>query len=320
MIDIKFINWSENSIIIWMDSVTQLFQKSEVSDFVTIFMGIVVEAFPFVVIGVLVSVLFGLFVKEDLLYKLLPKNRILSHMVLSLTGVLMPVCECGNVPVVRRFLQKKLNVSHAVTFLLAAPILNPITLWSTAEAFNYDRSVLLIRGVGAFLIANMVGLVLSFTKDQKKYLKEEFYHEFCSHDHAHNKNRVEEGLQIFQSEFIQVMKMMIFGASVAAASQVFIPREVIVSIGTSPVLSIVAMIVLAFIVSICANVDAFFALSYANTFTMGALLSFLLFGPMVDIKILSMLKTTFTNKLLIQMSAMVALSSFLVGLLVNLFY
>lgn len=120
-----------------MNMITEYITRPQVSDFLTIFIGIVVEAFPFVILGVLVSVIFGVFVKDDVIYKYLPKNRILSHMMLSLSGIFMPVCECGNVPVVRRFLQKGLGVSHAVTFLLAAPTLNPITLWSTAESLQF---------------------------------------------------------------------------------------------------------------------------------------------------------------------------------------
>lgn len=80
------------------------------------------------------------------------------------------------------------------------------------------------------------------------------------------------------------------------------------------------MILLAFVVSICANVDAFFALSYANTFTMGSLIAFMVFGPMVDIKILSMLRTTFTPRFLFLMTLMVTVSTFLLGITVNFFY
>lgn len=298
----------------------EILLNPKLSDFITIFVGIVVEAFPFVIIGVLVSVIFGVFVSDQLIYKIIPKNRILSHLMLSFTGVFMPVCECGNVPVVRRFLQKKLDVSHSVTFLLAAPIINPITLWSTAEAFNFDRNVMVIRGLGALFIANFVGLYFSYNKNQRELLTEDFYNEFCAHDHSEESGKLGQSLNIFHTEFLQVMRMMIFGAAIAAASQTLIPREIIVSIGSSPILSIIAMMILAFLVSICANVDAFFALSYANTFTMGAIISFLLFGPMIDIKILSMLKTTFTAKMLLQLSTIVALLSFIIGLIVNIFY
>lgn len=213
---------TNSCIIDRMDRISEFLQQPHISDFVTIFMGIVVEAFPFVVLGTIVSVIFGVFVGDEYIYRFLPKNRVASHIMLSLSGIFMPVCECRNVPVVRRFMQKGLGLSHAITFLLAAPILNPITLWSTAEAFNFDHRVVVIRAVGAFVIANMIGLIFSYSKDQKIYLTEEFEHEYCAHDHSHSDSKFRKSIDIFLEEFMNIMKMMIFGAAIAAAIQVFL--------------------------------------------------------------------------------------------------
>jgi hypothetical protein len=292
-------------------------QNLQIQDFVTLFLGLIVEAFPFVVLGVLVSVLVALFLKDEWVLKILPKNKVLSHMMLSGMGVLMPVCECGNVPVVRRLLLKGFSVSHAVTFLLAAPILNPITIWSTLEAFSGDHSVAVIRLVAAFVIANGIGLLISLHRKQETLLQQEFYAEVCDPHHHHSHGKLGEALEIFQTEFVTVMRMLVIGALIAAASQVFMPREIIVSIGSNVFLSVIAMIVLAFVISICANVDAFFALNFAQTFSIGSIISFLVFGPMIDIKMLSMLRTTFTVKFLVILTTLVFLSSMTVGLLVN---
>lgn len=289
-------------------------------DLFTLFLGLIVEATPFVLLGVIVSVLVAIFVKEDAILKLLPKNKFVSHMILSLSGVFMPVCECGNVPVVRRLLLKGFNVSHAVTFLLAAPIVNPITIWSTYEAFKFDPKIVVIRVIGALLIANLAGWLISLKKDQASFLHAQFYQEVCEHDHKHNQATMQNVFYIFNREFVPIIKMLMLGAMFAAISQTFIPRDLITSIGSNGLLSIIAMIILAFVISICANVDAFFALAYSATFTNGSLLSFLIFGPMIDIKILTMLQTTFSNKLLIFIAALVFSSSLLVGLLVNYFY
>jgi uncharacterized membrane protein YraQ (UPF0718 family) len=287
-------------------------------DFITLFLGLIVEAFPFVVLGVVISVGVALIDSQRLISWLTPKNKILSHFVVSILGIFMPVCECGNVPVVRRFMLSGLNVSQAVTFLLAAPIVNPITFLSTWEAFNYDHSIAIIRIVAALFIANLVGLLVSLRKDQNSLLTDKFYTEVCENPHQHAKNKLDRALEIFSTEFITVMRMMVIGAAIAAASQSFIPREVIVGIGSNVVLSVVAMLILAFIISICANVDAFFALSYANTFTAGSILTFLVFGPMIDIKMLTMLRTTFTVRFLILLTTLVAALSICLGLLVNL--
>src|SRR5882757_515355 len=91
----------------------------------TLFLGLVVEAFPFIVLGVVVSTLIALFVKDEWIKKYVPKNRFLSHPLVALLGILLPVCQCGNVPVARRLLAKGFPVSQAITFMLAAPIVNP---------------------------------------------------------------------------------------------------------------------------------------------------------------------------------------------------
>ncbi len=313
----------------------------KLQDFITLILSIVVEAFPFVILGVVISVLVGIGFFEtvvkvikknkNLLFpfyliivllnridELAKGNRVYEHFKVSIMGIFLPVCECGNIPVARRLLLNGYSVSQSITFLLAAPILNPVTFLTTAEAFSFDRSVVIIRMLSGFIIANFVGIVLSYKKNQNELLTDSFYHEVCEvHEHHHHKNKVDEALEIFQHEFIDIIKALCIGAVLAATFQTFIPRDIITSIGQNPILSIVAMILLALFISICSNVDAFFALSYANSFTIGSILSFLVFGPMIDIKILTMMKTTYKLKLLVIVTTFVTLLSFLVGLIVN---
>lgn len=289
-------------------------------DLITIFLGITVEAFPFLIIGVCFSVLVELFIKSEWILKIVPKNRFISHPLIAVIGVFMPVCECGNVPVARRFLMHKFTVSQTITFLLAAPIINPITFISTLEAFNFDKSVAIYRVVAAYVIAVFVGILISFKKNQEDFLTESMVHEIdiCEHDHSHE-GKFEKGLEVFKNEFFTTAKLLMIGALIAALTQTLLPRSVIESVGSSPTLSILAMLILAFIVSICSNIDAFFALAYVNTFTLGSLITFLVFGPMIDMKILTMLKSTFKTKLLIFLTVIVALLSALAGLLFNYF-
>jgi len=111
--------------------------------------------------------------------------------------------------------------------------------------------------------------------------------------------------------------MLSIGAFVAAGTQSFIPRNVLLAVGAQPVLSVLAMLALAFIVSLCANVDAFFALAYSSTFTFGALAAFLLFGPMIDIKTLLLMKTTFASRTLVLIGSLCFIMSLSIGLVVN---
>lgn len=291
-------------------------------DFVTLFLSIIIEAFPFVVLGILISIFVDLFVSTKIFKRILSKNKVISNLQISFFGAFMPVCECGNVPVARRFIMKGFSVPQTVTFLLAAPIINPITIYSTLAAFGWDSNVVGVRVIAAIVIANVTGLLFYRFKKKKDVLSDEFI-ESCKiaegHNHKHTwKSIFTEGGEIFTKEFSQIMSMLVFGAFIAALSQIIIPRDVITSIGSHGILSIVAMMILAFVISICSNVDAFFALSYANSFTLGSIVSFLVFGPMIDIKMLSMLKTTFTTRALVYMSLLVGIMSFAIGVIVNL--
>lgn len=284
----------------------------------TLFLGLIIEAFPFIVLGVTISTLIALYVKEDRILKYLPKNRFVSHTIIGFLGIFMPVCECGNIPVARRLILKKFSVSQATVFLLAAPIVNPITFITTLEAFNIDKNIAIMRLVFGYVIALIIGLAISYRKNQSSLLKQEFYAETCEvHEHDHDKHR---GLEIFQREFIGVFRLLFIGAIIAALTQSLIPREFLNTIGAHPILSILAMIFLGLVVSMCSNVDAFFALSYSTTFTLGSLMAFMVFGPMIDIKILSMLKSTFKTKFLVWLSVAVTISAVLVGIGVNVFY
>jgi uncharacterized membrane protein YraQ (UPF0718 family) len=289
----------------------------KLQDFITLFLSIILEALPFVVLGTLASVFMALFISQEKILNLLPKNRILSHFWLSMFGVFLPVCECGNVPVARRLLKKGFSVSHATTFLLAAPIVNPITFLTTWTAFSPDSSIAFIRIGAGFFIVNTIGLLLSFKKDQRNFLTGKFASEVNTHEEDHRTSKFFRGIVIFQSEFLLIMKMLCFGALIAAATQSFIPREALLSVGRSDFQSVVVMIFLAFIMSICSTVDAFVAFSYVGSFTIGSLVAFLIFGPLIDIKMLAMMKTMFTTKLLIIITSLVTFFSILVGLAVN---
>src|SRR5215204_3615559 len=255
---------------------------TELQDLITLALSIVVEALPFVILGALVSVIVRLFAPTQRILHLLPKRPLLRRLSISLFGTFMPVCECGNVPVARGLVIRGLSVAESTTFLLAAPIVNPVTLLATSQAFRLDLSMVWIRLAGALFIANLVGGLVSLHKDPMALVSKGFYQTLCEldehdehhhhdgHDHHHQAPRWQRGIGIFRDEVSLMLKMLCLGAVIAGLTQVFVPRDVLTSLGGQPFLSILAMIALAFIISICANVDAFFALAYSNTFTVGS--------------------------------------------------
>lgn len=287
-------------------------------DFLTLSISVIVESLPFVFLGILLSILVQVWLPENWIANHLPKNPWLRRACISLIGMLLPVCECGNVPLSRGFMVRGFTVSESMTFLLAAPILNPVTIITTHQAFGWDGYILVARLVGGFVIANVIGWLYSRHPEPQQLLTPGFL-EYCElPEHQHRGNKTARSLQQFEHETASMLPALFIGSAIAGLIQVVVPREVLIALGSDPVWSVLAMMVLAFVVAICSNVDAFFVLSFGATFLPGGIVAFLLFGPVIDIKMLSLMRTTFTARTLAQLTLLVALISAAFGLGVNL--
>lgn len=290
---------------------------NRLQDLLTLTTSILIESLPFVLLGILLSILVQVWLPEQFLVNHLPKQPALRRVCISFLGVLLPVCECGNVPLARGLLLSGFTVAESLVFLLAAPILNPITILTTWQAFGGDHSILIARIVGGFLIANVVGWLYSKHKKPESLLTDSFM-ALCNTPDKHNHDsKLDKSLDIFIREANHILPALCIGALLAGLIQVAVPRDILLALGSHPVWSILAMMLLAFVVSICSNVDAFFALAFSNTFTAGSLVSFLIFGPVIDIKMLSLMRTTYKTQVLLQITVIAALISALIGLAVN---
>lgn len=283
-------------------------------DWITLSLSVMIEALPFVMLGICIAIVVQVWLPAERLLTYLPQQPLLRRASLSLLGIALPVCECGNVPLARGLLAKGLTPSESLVFLLAAPILNPVTIITTQQAFAGDMTILWARVFGGFAIANLVGWV--YARRPAEELLTNTFVASCQADHVQQSKQV-ASLAIFRREVQAMLPALVVGAGLAGLVQVLVSREVLVSLGSQPVWSVIAMVALAFIVSICSNVDAFFALAFRQTFMTGALVSFLTFGPMIDIKMLSLLRTTYRPGVLLQVSAIVGLASITLGLVVN---
>lgn len=283
-------------------------------DWVTLSLSVMIEALPFVMLGICIAIVVQVWLPAERLLTYLPQQPLLRRACLSLLGIALPVCECGNIPLARGLLAKGLTPSESLVFLLAAPVLNPVTIITTQQAFASDMTILWARVLGGFAIANLVGWV--YARRPAEELLTNTFVASCQADHVQQSKQV-ASLAIFRREVQAMLPALVVGAGLAGLVQVLVSREVLVSLGSQPVWSVIAMVALAFIVSICSNVDAFFALAFRQTFMTGALVSFLTFGPMIDIKMLSLLRTTYQPSVLLQVSAIVGLASITLGLVVN---
>lgn len=297
----------------------------KLQDTITIFLAIVIEATPFIIIGILSSVIIKAFIDPNKLLKLTPKNPFLSHLTMSLLGIVFPVCECGNVPLLRQLIAKGVPISSAVSFYLGAPVLNIAVVASTYIAFGPGSIVFWARFLIGFLIAYLVGLFLYFTTDNNHKALTKSMQIECAHDHTKVQGKKflfsSQFFDFFHKELKSMFALLVFGAFVASITQIWIPRDLLLSLNSSPFVAVTAMMVIAVIISVCSTVDAFIALGFSQTFSNGALLGFLVYGPMIDIKALSMLSTTFNIKFLIKVVSAVTILTYLFTLiLINLGY
>ena len=321
------------------------------SNALTLFFSLLVEAMPFLLLGVLSSSALLFFVDERRLIELMPRHPLLGALAGGLFGFLFPVCECGNVPVARRLLVKGAPSSVAVGFLLAAPTINPIVLWATWTAFRDQPSMVFLRLGFSLLIATMIGWVFSAQVDLRPLLQPSVANAIVPPSTSLLQSGTfmlggqGQGLSRFDTSGVAVARpsnpalwarlplvvdnmvqelrelggMLVIGSAIAAIVQVGVPRDVILSLGQGPVTSIIAMMILAAVVSICSTVDSFFALSFASTFTTGSLLAFLVFGPMIDVKNIGLLLTVFRGRAIVYLFALAAQLTFFLTLVVNLY-
>lgn len=286
-------------------------------DGLTLTLSVLIESLPFVALGVVLSIAIQVWVPAHVIHRLLPKRAWPRRLALAALGMLIPVCECGNVPFARGLMMRGLTPGDTLGFLVAAPIVNPIVIVTTHQAFGMDGGILLMRILGGYAIAVLIGWVFSLHPEPETLLTERF-RIACDDAHEAHGTRLARSLSQFIVELRAVMPALIVGSAVAGAVQVLIPRSALVAIGSDPVLSIVAMMLLAITVAICSNVDSFFALSFASTFTTGSIVAFLLTGPVVDIKMIALMRTTFSARTISVLVAIVLLAAFTIGAVANL--
>jgi len=279
---------------------------------------------PYLLIGTLISGLVEVFLDRDLMTRFISKRAIPAAITGAFMGMIFPVCECGVIPLTRRLFHKGLPLSAGVAFLLAAPVMNPIVIFSTAAAFGWGPMLIWRVGI-SLLIAFIVGLVFSVEKDPSNVL---LVKTMLHHEHLHENeeapssfmSKIQKALLICADEFFEMGRYLIMGATLAAGLQTFISQSTLLSIGSGPVSSVFAMMILAIVLSICSTVDAFVALGFVGTFSFGSILSFLVFGPRVDIKSTMMYLQVFHRRPVAYIILLPFLMSLLAGIVFNYFF
>lgn len=295
----------------------------------TIFLSIVIEALPFVLLGCLISGALQVFLTPERVKRWLPDNRFLSILTGSALGFFFPSCECGIVPIVHQFVKKGVPVHTAFAFMLTAPIINPIVIFSTFIAFGNSWEMAGWRMVGSFVVALIIGIWLAYFQ-KESVLKTKIqqtidhnHHHNHHHDHTHGTNEHEEvkigrikqlsqqtGHVLTHSidEFFDTGRYLIVGGLIAASMQTYLPTRVMLTLGSTKLLAIIIMLLLAFTMSLCSEADAFIGSSLLSLFGTAPVVAFLVFGPMVDIKNLLMMKRYFNGRFILMLIGLIAVS------------
>ena len=298
--------------------------NSTLNVFSTRFLGIFIEAAPFLLLGTVTSGLIEAFVRPEDIARWMPRRALPATIVGTCMGFAFPVCECGVVPVVRRLYTKGFPLSVGIAFLLAAPVMNPIVLASTYIAFGFGP-ILVGRFVLTAIIATAVGLIFAATASPSDILHPQA---LKARDARAGKDEptarlplipgLKQALTVGSDEFFEMGRYLIIGSLLAAGMQTFVAQDVLLSLGGGPIISVWVMQILAFVLSVCSTVDAFLALAFAGTFTTGSILAFLTFGPMVDIKSTLMFLGVFQRRVVVYLIAMLLLMTMLTAIWVNL--
>jgi uncharacterized membrane protein YraQ (UPF0718 family) len=273
-----------------------------VQDFSYAFLSVLLEGVPFILLGTLLSGLIDQFLPSRLMTRLLPRNAFGAVCLGGVMGMVFPMCECGIVPVIRRLIAKGLPVSSAVAYMLAAPIVNPITALSTYAAFRGQGAAeftALRLGLGFFVavLAGLAVLNLPIGAVLKKTILESVTLSSPSGDGktAPLGRRLVAAMESGVRDFLDVMVYFILGVGVASLFSTAVNQELFLPLSLDDRLAIPAMMTLAGILSLCSSSDAFIAATFV-AFPAVAKLAFLVFGPMMDLKLAFIYSAVFTRR------------------------
>ncbi len=288
-------------------------------DIFTVFLSVIIEASPFLLLGSLVAV----FVKRahfiHTIIKYIPQNPLFGLPVSAALGTFLPICECGNMSIARSLVERGLPASYATTFLFAAPILNPAVFFSTWVAFRGQPLFIAARFILGFIVAVAAGTYVLWQEKRGVKIWKVAEHTpvklVAEKGHAHN-HESSLSSQVF-GEFLTIFPYLLIGSLFTALFQAYVPREVFFNSDFGIALAIFFMMLFAFIISVCSNTDAFLALGFVGIVPNAALLSFLVFGAMIDTKNVLIYSRIFTTRGLIMISLFIAELVFLLSLILH---
>ncbi|KKZ12960.1 MAG: permease [Candidatus Synechococcus spongiarum 142] len=307
----------------------------------SVFQALFLEAMPFLLIGVALATMARHWLPSGRALQCLPDHPLLGPLTGAAMGFALPACECGNVPVARQLLASGSPLPTAMGFLFAAPVLNPIVLASTWAAFPDRPWLLWARPAAGLVMALALATLLRFQQDAAiltpNLLRERGFHQPAGTGSLLKRSAGLIGtagpvalpvmplqstgggkswrLSVFHGadELIKLSSLLILGCGIAALLQTTLPRGWLLALGQAPTLSVLALMLLAVVISVCSSVDAFLALGFASQVTPGALLAFLVLGPVIDLKSLGLYGTVFCRSAMVFVALACGVLALLMG-------
>ncbi len=247
-----------------------------------IFTSIFLESLPFLLLGSIISAIIEEYVSNEKIAKIIPKNKILGSIVGIFLGFFIPACDCAVIPITKRLIKKDVPINVSVSFMLASPIINPVVLLSTYYAFyKTNPDIFFYRIIFGIIIALLVGIFMGIIYNDDKVIVSD--KDSC-HCHNHSKKRFISIMKHTGNDLYDVVKYLIIGALIASVIQVVLPKELFNTFNNNQILSIITLMVFAYLISLCSTSDSFVGKSLLSSFSKSSVIAYLLLGPMIDIK------------------------------------
>lgn len=281
-----------------------------VNVFINIFLGIILQAVPFLLIGVLLSSAIQVFIPRSAIEHRFPKSLGVGMLAAVIGGFCLPVCDCASIPIFRSLVRKGIPLPVAITFMTVTPVINPVVILSTYYAFSGSMTVVIGRICYGIIAAVIIGLIFAVRPPKGSVLSGgPLDMLMCScgcYSDAESITGFKRKISLFfrhsQAEFFSVGKYLVIGTLIASVFQL-LGTDIFTAArsGTGLAVSILVMMVMAFVLSLCSSSDAVIARSFAGQFPAAAIMGFLVFGPMMDIKNMMMLSSGFSKRFIIKL-------------------
>ena len=284
-----------------------------------VFMSIFFESMPFLLLGAIVSSIIETYISDETITKIIPKNKVLGSIVGVFLGFFIPACDCAVIPISKRLLKKKVPINVAISFMLASPIINPVVLLSTYNAFyNTNKSIFWYRLLLGIIISLIIGIIMGLIFGNKEVITNNLDEHCECHCHCHHHSIKNDFLSICRHtayDFFEVVKYLILGALIASLVQVLLPRNIL-TLFNNNVLSIIVLMIFAYLISLCSTSDSFVGRSLLTVFSESSIIAYLLLGPMIDIKNTIVLLGNYKKSFVYSLIFIIFITVFIFSLLV----